>query len=295
MLKIRREYSLCSALSFSLGNYTATTAQRWSVDALRKKCECQRCLNGEATTHNDDSHDQSLQQKFHICGKSVEILGGTTKCARVASKWLTERDEEWGRISALEIGSGTGLVGITLSLLGCKSVTFTDQEPVLDTIRHNVEGNLEKMSRDNSRTRFTVRGGNEVFTTEKVEERGDDSGLVSSEGAWDIEELFWGTLGSEALIGRVGKRKGVSGPQSGHHWDVVIGSDLIFAHENIEPLVQTYEKLCGPNTKAYLVTINRFDWEARFFKLMEEQFDEELVLQEGDIYIHAFTKRRMEV
>eukprot|EP01134_Creolimax_fragrantissima_P001179 CFRG1179T1 len=244
----------------------------WASSSLRKQCECQRCLNGEETTHNDESHDQSLQQNFNICEKNVYILGGTTKCARIVSRWLTQQSVDWSKISAIELGSGTALVGITLSLLGCKSVTFTDQEPVLDTIRLNTKRNLSAPTN----TRVT-----------RSPPQQDD------EPKWQIEELFWGTQGCNALVDRYQKHYAEQANKTcPHYWDMVVGSDLIFAHENIPPLVKTYEFLCGPTTKAYLVTIQRFDWEAKFFELMSVQFDENIVHKEGDITIHCFTRKQ---
>ena len=41
----------------------------------------------------------------------------------------------------LELGSGTGIVGLALACLGAAAVTLTDMEPQLDLIRSNVQRN----------------------------------------------------------------------------------------------------------------------------------------------------------
>src|ERR1700682_435587 len=49
----------------------------------------------------------------------------------------------------------------------------------------------------------------------------------------------------------------------------LIGSDLIYAKEGIESLVDTYRSLATPYyTRCYLVYIKRFQWETQFFTLM---------------------------
>ena len=72
----------------------------------------------EATTHNDSSHDQSLDQKIPFLGKFLHFVGGTTKCARVALRYFEDKSSEFKGKRVVEVGSGTGLVGIGLYHLG---------------------------------------------------------------------------------------------------------------------------------------------------------------------------------
>ncbi|ETN99804.1 hypothetical protein RFI_37663, partial [Reticulomyxa filosa] len=59
--------------------------------SLRKKCECEMCQKGLATSHNDDSHDQSLLGQFvlqHHSDFKLQLIGGSTKCGRVMANYF---------------------------------------------------------------------------------------------------------------------------------------------------------------------------------------------------------------
>jgi len=115
---------------------------QWDGKSLKRKCECEMCRQGLATTHNDDSHDQSLNQKIVFNNQTITIFGGTTKCARIFLNYLTDKQKNFEGKKIVEVGSGTGLVGTALLLLGA-DVTLTDQEPVLELLRGNVEANTD--------------------------------------------------------------------------------------------------------------------------------------------------------
>lgn len=113
-------------------------------EALRGRCECEFCRQGVTTTlHADPSHDQRLVQQFTVGAAELRIVGGTTKCARVALAYaLTHPDAFAGR-RVLELGAGSGLVAVGLAVgLGC-DVTATDQEPVLDLLQANIDQNTD--------------------------------------------------------------------------------------------------------------------------------------------------------
>lgn len=216
--------------------------QGWPA-ALADRCECQLCQRlGDESPHRGESHDQSLDQRFELKSKaSLRIRGGTTKCARVMMRFF-ERGEHLVRPGSrvLEVGTGTALVGLTLLHLGCR-VRFTDQEPVLDMVRLNVNANLP-----------------------------DFGGDGAAAPSYEVATLQWGE----------------GDPVAGT--DFVVGSDLIFASENIAPLVRTFEAHALPT---YLASIRRFDWEDRFFELMEARFSREVVHADGDIEIFLFTPK----
>ena len=81
----------------------------------------------------------------------MEIVGGTTKCARVFSEYLQTSPGWVAQQAVLELGSGTGLVGLTAALLNPRlPVYLTDQAPMLPTTRFNVERNARTLVEETS-------------------------------------------------------------------------------------------------------------------------------------------------
>lgn len=224
-------------------------AQPWKDLSLKNKCECEYCEKlGPSSTHHAQDHDQKLDQNFTINNKTIRIQGGTTKCARVMLKYIQEHQQDFENKNIVELGAGTGLVGLCAIHANAKHVCFTDQEPMMDILKFNVESNLEQTHQ--TRALFAP--------------------------------LFWGEDVSQvrATIGDI---------------DVIIGSDLIFAHENNIPLVRTAAALSSfsPSTTVfYLVVIRRFTWEEKFFEAMDDIFHAQIVHQEGDIQVHKFVQKQ---
>lgn len=217
---------------------------------LEGRCGCELCRTGVATTHNDESHDQSLNSNFQLDGDTnfnMTFVGGTTKCGRVMSNFFSSLAEKpFEGKKAIELGAGTGIVGCTLAHVGC-DVIMTDMEVALDVPQYNVER-----------------------APQHIKER------------IQCKPLLWGEEEASNYV------------NEGH--DFVIGSDLIYAHENIPPLVKTYEILTEPlrpdgtHPVAYLAVIRRFKWEENFFELMSQKFTCETILTFGDISINRYTR-----
>jgi len=234
--------------------------------SLRLKCECEVCRElGDKTTHNDASHDQALDQTISFLGRALHFSGGTTKCARVMIRFLASMQQDIETVPAssssagaastvpmgntrddlrqkkiLEVGSGTGIVGICMSLLGANHVCLTDQDAVLELLQYNVDANLSF----------------------------DEAKKTS------VRLLQWGEP-----------------PRDAHEsFDLVVGSDLIFAKENIPVLIKTFEHFARLNrqTVFYLACIRRFKWEDSFFEGMKASFMQERVHHFEDIEIFRF-------
>jgi predicted nicotinamide N-methyase len=220
--------------------------------SLRLHCECEYCQTGQATTHNDPSHDQSLFSSFTILGsKTIEISGGTTKAARVTLRYLLhhfgDNVHAMRGLSAIELGAGTALIGQAMVLLGA-NVVFTDQEPVLEIVKENLEQNL---------------------------------GFEEYEGKAEIVGLYWG---EEKIAEKIKEKM---------PFDIVVCSDLIFAHENIPLLLKTLDLLCPKGEKTYILFahIDRFSWEKSFFEGMKDKgFAQTQVFEDVDIKIFKFTR-----
>lgn len=220
----------------------------WDGSSLRQICECEYCRTGKATTHNDASHDQSLFSDISVPTQDRDITltftGGTTKCARMSSFYFTTVNPiPFNSTRVIELGAGTGLVGLSLCLLGAK-VMLTDQEPVMETLEANISRNAH----------------------------------VLEEHRISTSAFYWGDPVPESV--------------TEFKADVVVGSDLIFAKENIPMLLKAIDGICSiaPSLILYYAHIDRFGWEESFFKGMEERrFSCEKVYSDVDVHLFKFT------
>ncbi len=105
------------------------------------RCACDVCRAlGDAATHNGPEHDTRIDQVLQFGERTLHILGGTTRCARVMMQTLLGRNDLTG-LRVAELGAGTGLMTQALAVLGAE-VWTTDQAPVLDVLEENIERNL---------------------------------------------------------------------------------------------------------------------------------------------------------
>eukprot|EP01084_Bolivina_argentea_P225670 381287_1 len=207
---------------------------------LLGKCQCEMCREGIATTHNDESHDQSLLGKFSLDVDpkfKLSLVGGSTKCGRVMSNYfgylvITKNSQLFKDKKCLEVGSGTGIVGCTIAYLGAKTVMMTDQPGVIDIVSENAK----QLNKYNKLYDKTIKVG----------------------------ELLWGKKDANKYVN--------------DKYDILIGSDLIYAHEFIQPLVETFEVLSenknkntGKHPIVFMSVIRRFKWEENFFNLMKKK------------------------
>ena len=216
--------------------------------SFRLRCECEFCRSGKATTHNDPSHDQSLHGSYTLPQLELELTGGSTKCARVVSDLIQNSlSTLFTGKAVLELGAGTGLVSLVISIVASPGRVFaSDQGPVLETLRENIEQN---------------------------------SGYVKGQSPVEVVELYWGSEPDALLKSQV---------------DVLVGSDLIFAKENIPLLLKTFDEFSQPKGQAREILfahIDRFSWEESFFKGMEALgFSCELIEENVDIKIFMFRR-----
>lgn len=163
----------------------------WKGRSLSRVCECHLCEAGLAS-HADESHDQNLYPTVEVPARNgsrfhIELFGGSTKCGRYMAEYfasLAENQFEGKRI--LELGGGTGIVGICASLLG-GDVMITDQAPVLDILRFNVKANLPKDKAQSVRVEEFFWGNSEQL--EKVLQDGDWDMVVGADLVYAKESI----------------------------------------------------------------------------------------------------------
>lgn len=90
-----------------------------------------------------------------------------------------------------------------------------------------------------------------------------------------IAPLLWGDAGAlRALRADIGRPP-----------DLVVGSDIIYAKEGIEPLLQTVRQLCPAGVRFVLAYTRRFLWEETFFAALDDDFALEWETEDGDVGI----------
>lgn len=206
------------------------------------RCECELCRAGVTSAqHADASHDQALVQDFDLGVATLRIVGGTTKCARLALGYALAHPDAFRGRRVIELGSGAGLVAIGLAVgLGC-DVDATDQAPVLELLDANIGAN--------------TRPEHHAIRTYAFQ---------------------WGE-GLDAWRGR---------------HELIIGTDINFARENLAPLIATLETLARDRTQSIvLASMRRATWEDTLFDALAISFDAELLADTGDARLHRFVRR----
>jgi len=129
-----------------------------------------------------------------------------------------------------EIGSGTGLVGLSLassSQFQSREVVVTDQKDHLGLIQRNVDANSNKLHAP-------------LF----------------------VRELDWLSDGEEE--GGNGRASITSSP-----FDVIVGTDVAYCKELYAPVVHALEKVAGPES-LILLGVTRTDTGPLFFQLLHQ-------------------------
>jgi len=144
--------------------------------------------------------------------------------APILVKWLegyAEQDSAFSSKRVIELGSGTGLVGMAAAALGAARVILTERKPPIRTISVSSDGDVEEIHQGVSAEPLKLLSGNVVRNRNSF--RGDV----------EVEELEWGD--SVTLDGLL-----PLGP-----FDLVIGADVVYSpqDEHIVSLFKTMRQL----------------------------------------------------
>lgn len=181
------------------------------------------CLTGRVTQqgkhlHADDLAQMEAARKLDEQCKLRRSLGGLS-----AEGLLGEIGSFLAASSVLELGSGTGVVGIAAACSGAH-VVATDRAGVLPLLRGNVQLNAAQIQAAGGSVRVMEYDWGETFLAQACRGGGDseEGGLESRAGAHSADGTSWRAGGNFP-------------PDLSFEW--VLGADLVYAAAGVPALV----------------------------------------------------------
>ncbi|NXJ50117.1 MT21A methyltransferase, partial [Spizaetus tyrannus] len=171
-------------------------------------------------------------------------------CAYLETGGIDLRDR-----SVIELGAGTGLLGIVATLLGKgvflhillyhlgARVTITDRAAALEFLESNVQANLPSELRPRA----------------------------------VVKELTWG------------KDLGNFPPGA---FDFILGADIVYLEETFAELLQTLEHLCSEQTVILLSCRIRYERDHKFLKMLRGHFSVYEVHYDSSKDVHIYKAQR---
>jgi predicted nicotinamide N-methyase len=160
-------------------------------------------------------------------------------CARPSRMLSAESVRNAGRV-LVELGAGSGLVGITAARLGAHAL-ITDLGAVLPTLRANVAANIP----GSVATKSAASGRNCL---------GEDcTAAVTCAGSATVHELYWGQPLPTEVTGFLADHAGAAAAA-----DLIVASDVVYLVQILPELARTIADLSGPSTRVVLVNEHRW-------------------------------------
>ncbi|NXP90912.1 MT21A methyltransferase, partial [Passerina amoena] len=173
-------------------------------------------------------------------------------CAYLEMEGIDLRDR-----SVIELGAGTGLLGIVVTLLGkgffavsfkanhnCSArATITDRAAALELLESNVQANLPPELHPRA----------------------------------VVKELTWG--------------KDLDNFSPGA-FDLILGADIVYLEETFAELLQTLEHLCSERTVILLSCRIRYERDLKFLKMLRERFSVSEVHYDSSKDVHIYKAQR---
>ncbi|NXU10029.1 MT21A methyltransferase, partial [Pardalotus punctatus] len=212
-----------------------------------------RQLHSPSATFHFASRTIRLQQDWRRLGVAAVVWdAAVVLCAYLEMEGIDLRDR-----SVIELGAGTGLLGIVVTLLGkgyfvfslkaiynCSArVTITDRAAALEFLESNVQANLPPELRPRA----------------------------------VVKELTWG--------------KDLDNFPSGA-FDFVLGADIVYLEETFAELLQTLEHLCSDQTVVLLSCRIRYDRDLKFLKMLRGRFSVYEVHYDSSKDVHIYKAQR---
>ncbi|NXW75550.1 MT21A methyltransferase, partial [Hirundo rustica] len=212
-----------------------------------------RQLHSPSATFHFASRTIRLQQDWRRLGVAAVVWdAAVVLCAYLEMEGIDLRDR-----SVIELGAGTGLLGIVVTLLGtkepagvralystcCAHVTITDRAAALEFLESNVQANLPPELRHRA----------------------------------VVKELTWG--------------KDLDNFPPGA-FDFVLGADIVYLEETFVELLQTLEHLCSERTVILLSCRIRYERDLKFLKMLRERFSVSEVHYDSSKDVHIYKAQR---
>ncbi|NXD36974.1 MT21A methyltransferase, partial [Copsychus sechellarum] len=215
-----------------------------------------RQLHSPWATFHFASRTIRLQQDWRRLGVAAVVWdAAVVLCAYLEMGGIDLRDR-----SVIELGAGTGLLGIVVTLLGksffvvsfkanhnCTKtsarVTITDRAAALEFLESNVQANLPPELRPRA----------------------------------VVKELTWG--------------KDLDNFPPGA-FDFVLGADIVYLEETFAELLQTLEHLCSERTVILLSCRIRYERDLQFLKMLRERFSVSEVHYDSSKDVHIYKAQR---
>ncbi|NXU05686.1 MT21A methyltransferase, partial [Buphagus erythrorhynchus] len=229
-----------------------------------------RQLHSPWATFHFASSTIRLQQDWRRLGVAAVVWdAAVVLCAYLEMEGIDLRDR-----SVIELGAGTGLLGIVVTLLGTKEsagiralyppccieghglcvshvllsplgarVTITDRAAALELLESNVQANLPPELRPRA----------------------------------VVKELTWG--------------KDLDNFPAGA-FDFVLGADIVYLEETFAELLQTLEHLCSERTVILLSCRIRYERDLQFLRMLRERFSVAEVHYDSSKDVHIYKAQR---
>ncbi|NXB16399.1 MT21A methyltransferase, partial [Rhagologus leucostigma] len=212
-----------------------------------------RQLHSPSATFRFASRTIRLQQDWRRLGVAAVVWdAAVVLCAYLEMEGIDLRDR-----SVIELGAGTGLLGIVVTLLGtkepagvralystcCARVTITDRAAALEFLESNVQANLPPELRPRA----------------------------------VVKELTWG--------------KDLDNFPPGA-FDFILGADIVYLEETFAELLQTLEHLCSEQTVILLSCRIRYERDLKFLKMLRERFSVYEVHYDSSKDVHIYKAQR---
>ncbi|NWY92820.1 MT21A methyltransferase, partial [Loxia curvirostra] len=212
-----------------------------------------RQLHSPSATFHFARRTIRLQQDWRRLGVAAVVWdAAVVLCAYLEMEGIDLRDR-----SVIELGAGTGLLGIVVTLLGkafflalfranhnCSArVTLTDRAAALELLESNVQANLPPELRPRA----------------------------------VVKELTWG--------------KDLDNFSSGA-FDLILGADIVYLEETFAELLGTLEHLCSERAVILLSCRIRYERDLDFLRMLRERFSVSEVHYDSSKDVHIYRAQR---